>query len=71
MVYDVAYKTELLEDMKQTKLIINNINFGLSHFCKEAIINQVESELIPEIELETTELFMEDDFDPFEGVEFN
>ncbi|WP_405566323.1 hypothetical protein [Polaribacter sp. Asnod6-C07] len=67
----IAYKTDALKNEGNSKAIVENIEFGLSHFFQETNINQDKGNEIPEIELKVPELFEDKtETDPLNGVNF-
>jgi hypothetical protein len=67
----IAYKTDTLKNEGDSKAIVENIEFGLSHFFQEANINQDDEKVIPVIELKVPELFEDNtETDPLNGVNF-
>lgn len=67
----IAYKSDVLKKEGEAKAIVENIEFGLSHFFQETNINQGDDESAPQIELKIPELFEDtSETDPLNGVNF-
>ncbi len=66
----IAYKTENLVNEKESEIIANDINFGLSHFCSETKCQLTDGNF-PNIEDRILEIeFQNQDNFEFKGVRF-
>lgn len=69
--YYFAYKSDVLKDDGNAQAIVNNLEFGFDHFCKETNINQREKDVIPKVEISNPELFEDNlESDPLNGIDF-
>lgn len=68
---EFAYKSDALLNKLDAKAIVDNIDFGISHFFQETNILTNGKEEYPEIKVHELELFeIEPDNDPLNGIEF-
>jgi len=71
---EIAFKTEVLSDDKNEKVIVEDKSFALAHFCQEANVVGPDQQRIdinigePELPLGMTKPTFSD---PMEGVDFN
>jgi len=68
---EFAYKSEVLKSEKDAKAIVENLDFGISHFFQETKIKTNGKEEYPEIKVNEPELFeIEPKTDPLNGIDF-
>jgi len=65
----IAYKTPQLSNEKESNAIVEDINFGLSHFCNVANMS-LKNEDYPEVLEETPELALDLVIPTFNGAKF-
>jgi hypothetical protein len=68
---EFAYKSDALKSEKDAKAIIENLDFGISHFFQETNIKTNGKEEFPKIKVNEPELFeIEPKTDPLSGIDF-
>lgn len=68
---EFAYKSLVLKNEKDSKAIVENIDFGISHFFQETQIKINGKEDYPEIKVNEPELFeIDSETDPLNGIDF-
>ena len=68
---EFAYKSDALKDEKNAKAIVENLDFGISHFFQETNIKTNGKEEYPEIKFNEPELFeIAPETDPLNGIDF-
>lgn len=65
----IAYKTAKLKEEKEAEAIVNDINFGLAHFCSETNMSLIDEEF-PVVEEKEPELELDRTEEMLKGVEF-
>jgi hypothetical protein len=65
----IAFKSEILKLAQESLAIVNDINFGVAHFCSHTNIT-LENGGFPEIVDECPELELEKEHESFKGVIF-
>jgi hypothetical protein len=65
----MAYKTDILKAEKEAEAIVNDINFGLAHFCTETNMTLIDGDF-PVVSERQPELELKESDDLFRGVEF-
>lgn len=68
---EFAYKSDTLKSEKDAKAIVDNLDFGISHFFQETNIKTNGKAEYPEIKVDEPELFeVELKTDPLNGIDF-
>ncbi|TCK67207.1 hypothetical protein DFQ05_0980 [Winogradskyella wandonensis] len=68
---EFAYKSDVLKSEEDAKAIVENLDFGISHFFQETNLKLNNGEEFPEIKVTEPELFeIEPEIDPLNGIEF-
>jgi len=68
---EFAYKSDTLKSEEDAKAIVENLDFGISHFFQETNIKTNGKTEYPEIRVDNPELFeIEPETDPLNGIEF-
>lgn len=68
---EFAYKSKTLKSEKDAQAIIDNLDFGISHFFQETNIKTEGKTEYPEIKVNEPELFeIEPKTDPLNGIDF-
>ncbi|MBU2947410.1 hypothetical protein [Zobellia uliginosa] len=68
---EFAYKSDALKSEEDAKAIVENLDFGISHFFHETNIETNGKAEYPEIKVDEPELFeIEPETDPLNGIDF-